>query len=120
MNNALMPCQLSRDQNGVYDAWGASGATATVFIRSDAAPTATVIAAHLDGASVPVRDDGKIVLTPLQRGTNVLTLVVEGTVPSADIQFVEDCAAAETLATKFVGDTPGGADPIVSFRIHGA
>jgi hypothetical protein len=114
-----MPCNLKKDPSGQFDAL-ATGSSATIFVTSDASPTATLTAATLNGVDVPVGADGKANLTALVGGTNVLDLTVEGVQPQDDIHLVEDCTGSETsdLKTKFIGDTPAGANPIVGFRIR--
>ncbi|MBZ5632861.1 MAG: hypothetical protein LAO55_06985 [Acidobacteriia bacterium] len=119
-----MPCNLKKDTSGLFDALTTKGSTATIFVTSDATPATSLTAVALNGADVPVGDDGKAKLPALQRGTNVLDLTVEGAglKPGDDVHLVEDCGGGTTsdLKTKFVGDTPAGADPVVGFRIHGS
>ena len=115
-----MACILRKDAANLFDAVGSLGQTPAVFIKSDASVTATATNATLNGAAVAVGADGKATLPALQRGTNVLVLVIVGAQPGDDIQLAEDCGAGQTqvLARKFLGAAPGGANPTVGFRIH--
>jgi hypothetical protein len=114
-----MASQLSRDLSLMFDALASAGSRATLFIQSDSAPTATVTAATLNGTTVVISEDGKIATAVFSAGTNVLIMTVEGVNAGDDVQLVEDCGATTSvLKKKFVGAAPGGADPVVSFRIH--
>ena len=115
-----MACNMSTDPADRFDALTSRGSTATVFIRSDAAPTATVTAATFNGAVVPIDAAGKMSLPAATLGTNVLNTTIERMNAGDDIQLVEDCGGGQqvSLKTKFAGAAPGGADPVVSFRIH--
>ena len=116
-----MGCNLKEDPRKRYDAETSEGATATVFVTSDATPTATVTSATFNGANVAIEEDGKMSLPKFQPGPNDLTLTVEGTTPGADIQLTEDCGDGtdRLVKTKHAGKAPGGeADPLVSFLFH--
>ena len=115
-----MACNLKKDPQDRFDALTISGLTATVFIKSNDAPTASVTAASLNGVDVPVGADGKMKLPAFQKGTNILNFTIEGAEAGDDIQLVEDCGNGQSLSlkTKLLGAAPGGADPVVGFRIH--
>jgi hypothetical protein len=103
----------------MFDALASAGSSATLLIQSERAPTATVTAATLNGAAVVIDGNGRIASAVFSAGTNVLIMTVEGVNAGDDVQLVEDCGATTSvLKTKFVGAAPGGADPVVSFRIH--
>src|SRR5687767_6896727 len=112
-----MACNLRKDPEDRFDALSAAGRTATVFIRSDASPDVKITAATFNRVPVEVGDDGRIDLPSFRRNTNVLNLTIEGVQPGDDIQLVEECETGETLSTKTVGSAPGGADPVMGFRI---
>src|ERR1700681_1543881 len=104
-----MASRLSRDLSLLFDSLASAGSSATLFIQSEAAPTATVTAATLNGTAVVIDVDGKISSAVFSAGTNVLIMIVEGVNPGDDVQLVEDCGATTSvLKTKFVGAAPGG------------
>lgn len=114
-----MACLLRPDPTPGRDVLGTSATTPKVFIRSDTAPNATVVAAMLGNDPIDVTD--KVFTLPsLKAGVNVLNLVIEGIAADDDVQLVEDCGGGETrlLKKKFAGSAPGGANPHVGFSIH--
>jgi hypothetical protein len=115
-----MACVLKQDSSGASDALATEGASPTVFVTSQKSPMAMVLTARMRGEPVTVAEDGRVKLPPLVRGTNVLSLIVEGTNRDDDVQLTEDCGDGRThaLKTKFVGATGAGSNPVVSFRIR--
>lgn len=111
---------MRSDASGLFDARTSVAASPTVCVESDASPTATVVSATLNGTVVPVDGAGKVSLAGLQPATNVLAMVVVGVQANDDIHLVEACPDGTTqrLKQKFIGAAPGGANPVVSFRIH--
>ena len=69
---------------------------------------------------VAVDAAGKIRLPASKKGTNVLNLTIEGAQAGDDIQLMEDCGDGKSsfLKKKRAGAAPGGADPVMGFRIH--
>ena len=111
---------MRRDPAGIFDALASLAAAPTVFLDSDASPTASAVSATLNGSSMTVSGDGKVALAGFLPATNVLVMTVVGVRSNDDIHLVEACPDGTILRLKqkFIGFAPGGADPVVSFRIH--
>lgn len=115
-----MPCVMSKDPTGTYDAKTTTAATPTVFVESDASPTASVVAATLNTKAMPVDANGRVSLSGFLPADNVLTLVIVGVQANDDVHLTEACPEGTTqrLKRKFAGAAPGGANPIIGFTIH--
>jgi len=115
-----MSCNLKKDASLLFDARTTSGLNTVVFIKSDASPIVKVTAATFNGTEVTVDAAGKITLPASKKGTNVLNLTIEGAQAGDDIQLMEDCGDGKSsfLKKKRAGPAPGGADPVMGFRIH--
>jgi len=113
-----MACQLRKDPSRTFCAFGAAGATATVFIEGP--PTARVTNALMNDTALAIGADGRIRLTPLKRGTNPLEMVIAGLQTGDEVTLSEACDddTTQTLCGKRIGDAPGGGNPVVIFRLH--
>jgi hypothetical protein len=113
-----MACTLRSDATGKYDVLGAAGDTPIVFVSAPA--TARITAATLNASPLAVDVTGRASLTALNRGTNPLDLVVEGIQEGDLVMLAEACDDASTrdLHGKRAGAAPGGANPVMNFRIH--
>jgi len=114
-----MACLLQPDPRPNRDVLGKIGATPKVFIQSDDAPNATVIAATLNDDQVTIHGN-TFTLPALKSGVNVLNLVMLGISEGDGVTLVEDCGggATQPLKKKFVGAAAGGANPHVGFNIR--
>jgi len=112
-----MPCNLSKDPTGQFDAFATSGQTATVFIKCESSPQAKVTAATLAGVKATVANDGKVQLPAFPKNTSMLNLTIEGTQTGDDIQLLEDCENSQVLSTQKVGAGASGSNPVVGFKI---
>jgi hypothetical protein len=116
-----MTCVLTEDPDEFADAIAAEGAAPIVFVTSPTSPHVAIITARLRGQMLDVDARGKVALPPLQRGTNVLFLIVEGAVEGDEVRVVEDCGAdpePRMISTKRVGRTASGAEPVLRVEIN--
>jgi hypothetical protein len=113
-----MACNLRSDTTGTFDVLGAAGDAPIVFLS--APPTARITAATLNGAPLDIDAHGHVSLKALNAGTNPLNLVIEGIQEGDLVMLAEACDDASTcdLRGKRAGAAPGGANPIMNFRIH--
>jgi hypothetical protein len=114
-----MACNLRSDDTGTFDVLGAAGDTAIVFVSAPA--TARITAATLNGTSLAVDANGRASLKALNPGNNPLNLIVEGIQEGDLVMLAEACDDTSTrdLHGKKAGAAPGGANPVMNFRIHG-
>jgi hypothetical protein len=113
-----MACLLTEDAAALADALSTEDASPVVFVQSDSR-IASITHAAMNGQILPVVA-GRVKLLPLRRGSNPLSVMVEGTVIGERVRLCEesDPACTHRLGSRVVTATPAGPNPLMEFTIH--